>query len=69
MKVLPDREHLVGAWREQKVTNALKERQKELQAEFSDQKPPYGTLDDVRDLLAEEPELSWDEALNKLMHD
>ena len=69
MKVLPDREHLVGAWREQKVANALKERQKELQAEFSDQQPPYGILDDVRDLLAEEPELSWDEALSKLMHD
>ncbi|MDB4213988.1 hypothetical protein N9741_03915 [Octadecabacter sp.] len=69
VKVLPDREHLVGAWREQKVANALKERQKELQAEFSDQQPPYGILDDVRDLLAEEPELSWDEALSKLMHD
>jgi hypothetical protein len=69
VKVLPDREHLVGAWREQKVANALKERQKELQAEFSDQQPPYGILDDVRDLLAEEPQLSWDEALNKLMHD
>ena len=69
VKVLPDKEHLVGAWREQKVANALKERQKELQAEFSDQQPPYGILDDVRDLLAEEPQLSWDEALNKLMHD
>ena len=69
VKVLPDREHLVGAWREQKVANALKEKQKELQAEFSDQQPPYGILDDVRDLLAEEPELSWDEALNQLMQD
>lgn len=69
VKVLPDREHLVGAWREQKVANALKERQKELQAEFSDQQPPYGILDDVRGLLAEKPHLSWDEALSKLMHD
>ena len=55
--------------REQKVANALKERQKELQAEFSDQQPPYGILDDIRDILAEEPELSWDEALNQLMND
>jgi hypothetical protein len=66
-KVLPDREHLVGAWRDQKVAAELRSQQKALQDTFADQQPPYGLLDEIAVGMQADPSLSWDEALAKLL--
>jgi hypothetical protein len=66
-KVLPDREHLEGAWRQYMVSAELNQQQKQLQTKYADARPPYGIMDKIKEYLELHPECSWDEALSKLL--
>lgn len=65
-KVLPDREHLEGAWQEQLLAAYIAKLEAEVRDEIAAKQMPYGLLDDVKDILENEPTLAWDEAVRRI---
>ena len=65
-KVLPDREHLEGAWHEQLLAAYIAKVEVEVREEVATKQMPYGLLDEVTDILENEPTLAWDEAVRRI---
>lgn len=65
-KVLPDREHLAGAWKEQLLAAHLAKAETEMKSKLDHLQMPYGLMSQVEDMLREDPKLSWDEAVRKI---
>ena len=65
-KVLPDREHLEGAWKEQLLAAHLAKAETAMKDELSDTQMPYGLITEVEDMLEANPKLSWDEAVREI---
>ena len=65
-KVLPDREHLVGAWKEQLLAAHLAKAETEMKSKLDLLQVPHGLLSQVEEMLEQDPKLSWDEAVRKI---
>ena len=65
-KVLPDREHLEGAWHEQLLSAQLEKAEAKLSRELASQHMPEGLLDHVVAILHDDPSKSWDQAIREI---
>lgn len=65
-KVLPDREHLEGAWQEQLLAAHIAKVEAKMRDEIVAKQMPYGLLDEVKEILVNEPNLAWDEAVRRI---
>ena len=65
-KVVPDREHLEGAWKEQLLAAQLEVAEASLREELSTVPMPADLGDDVEAILQADPSKSWDEAVREV---
>ena len=65
-KVVPDREHLEGAWKEQLLSAQLEKAGATLREQLKDTQMPYGMLDKVEAILQGKPTISWDQAVREI---
>jgi hypothetical protein len=67
--VIPDAEHLEAAWRAAKahaeIAEAVDQANKRAER-WKDELAPDDLLEQVRDLLEQHPEMSWDAALREI---
>ena len=65
-KVVPDREHLEGAWKEQLLAARLEVAEAALREELSTVPMPTDLCEDVGAILQSDPRKSWDEAVREV---
>ena len=65
-KVVPDQEHLEGAWKEQLLAARLEVAEAALRDELSTVPMPTDLSDDVGVILKSDPRKSWDEAVREV---
>ncbi len=65
-KVLPDREHLEGPWQEQLLAAHIAKVEAKMRDEIVAKQMLYGLLDEVKEILANEPNLAWGEAVRRI---
>ena len=65
-KVLPDRLHLEGAWKEQLLSAHLEKVEAEMRDELISHEMPENLMEDVEAILKENPSKSWDQAVREV---
>tara|TARA_B100000767_G_scaffold218660_1_gene206604 strand:+ start:18 stop:1619 length:1602 start_codon:yes stop_codon:yes gene_type:complete len=65
-KIVPDKEHLEGAWKEQLLSARLEKAEAALREELSSVQMPTNLGEDVAAILQSDPSKSWDEAVRKV---
>ena len=69
-KVVPDEEDLAAAWRAAKahadIAAAVEQANAEAAERWADAEAPDDLADQVREILADDPTASWDEALRRI---
>jgi hypothetical protein len=65
-KIVPDLEHLEGAWKEQLLSARLEKAEAALREELSSVQMPTNLGEDVEAILQVDPSKSWDEAVREV---
>ena len=65
-KVLPDQDHLEGAWKEQLLSAHLEKVEAELRGKLTLQEMPEDLMTQVEEILEEDPMKSWDQAVREV---
>lgn len=65
-KILPDEQHLEGAWKEQLISAHLEKLEAEIRDELTLQEMPENLMADIEAILKEDPSKSWDQAVREV---